>query len=175
MVRRTQEKGFTLIEVMIVVAIIGVLAAVAIPMFMAQGRKARTSEAVVQLQKLARSATVYFVDHGAFPQGTAAVLPGPDGDACTSSDKLFPTVTTWGSDPVWRELEFTIGGRGQYSYHFESKTPKSAKGWAVANLGCTGDIVVISLYLEARRDGSVEFSIVDPLSKTIGYVPKPET
>jgi type II secretion system protein G len=175
MVGSKQERGFTLIEIMIVVAIIGVLAAIAIPMFMAEARKAKTTEAVVNLQKLARNATTYFAENGTFPQGTAAVQPGPDGDACKQSDKLHATLGNWSTDPIWRELEYNIAGKTKFSYHFESTSAKSAKAWAIADLGCTSDFVTVVLYLEGRKGGGVESSIVDPLSKSGGsYVPKPE-
>jgi type II secretion system protein G len=174
MVRANRQRGFTLIEIMIVVAIIGILAAIAIPMFMSEARKAKTTEAVVNLQKLARNATDYFADNGTFPQGTAGVQPGPDGDACKQADKLHATLGSWSADPIWRELEYNIAGQTKFSYHFESKSAKSAKAWAIADLGCTGDFVTVVLYLEGRKGGTVEFSIVDPLSKTTGYVPKPE-
>ncbi len=50
--RITGQKGFTLIELMIVVAIIGILAAIAIPNFLQYQLKAKTSEAKTNVQAI---------------------------------------------------------------------------------------------------------------------------
>jgi len=73
------EQGFTLIELMIVVAIIGILAAIAIPNFMTYQAKARQSEAKVGLGGIFTTATSYFAENGSFTATSSALGYAPAG------------------------------------------------------------------------------------------------
>src|SRR6266581_2113609 len=68
------DRGFTLIELMIVVAIIGILAAIAIPNFMTYQAKARQSEAKVNLGGIFTTATSYFAENNTFSVLTGDTL-----------------------------------------------------------------------------------------------------
>ena len=71
-----QRKGFTLIELMLVVAILGVLAAVAIPAYSDYRTKARLSELFVLLDKTAAAASEYHsVTHSGFPSDVSVIMP----------------------------------------------------------------------------------------------------
>ncbi len=69
-VLRTQ-KGFTLIELMIVVAIIGILAAVAIPQYQNFTKKSKASEAKVILDAIITAEGAYYAEHDRMTQNLA--------------------------------------------------------------------------------------------------------
>jgi len=63
---RRKDKGFTLIELMIVVAIIGILAAIAIPNFMNYQCKAKQSEAKSNLGNIRTTQEAYYAEHNSY-------------------------------------------------------------------------------------------------------------
>lgn len=70
------RKGFTLVEIMIVVAIIALLAAIAIPNLLSAKKTANTAAAKANIRALSTAAEVYATGHnGAYPVDVAAISP----------------------------------------------------------------------------------------------------
>jgi prepilin-type N-terminal cleavage/methylation domain-containing protein len=85
------RKGFSLIELLIVVVIIGILAAIAIPKFANTKEKAYVAQMKSDLKNLAGAQESYFADHNQY--GTLTQLEAdPYGFKASGGDKVTPLI-----------------------------------------------------------------------------------
>ena len=138
--------GFTLIELMIVVAIIGILAAVAIPAFMKYMRKSKTTEATQGIKKIYDGARSYYLEENT-ARGTGATIgkqfPGPSLAAtpttkCCSNTggKCTPTPSDWeDSGGVWSALKFSMEDPFYFQYAYDSSGTDTASAFTARALG----------------------------------------
>ena len=106
------KKGFTLIELMIVVAIIGILAAIAIPNFLKFQAKSKQSEAKTNLKGIYTAETAYFGENNTYeslglvnwePVGKSRYVFSIDGGTT-----IIPTTTPVPANPTWTMSGFTV-------------------------------------------------------------------
>lgn len=74
------EAGFTLIELMVVIVILGVLASIVAPRFLDEPQKARVIKAKMQIQGLATATKQFYLDNGFYPsteQGLQSLIEKP--------------------------------------------------------------------------------------------------
>ena len=111
---RTRRAGFTLIELMIVVAILGILGAIVIPSFVAYLRKAKTVEAREMLHSLFAQVNSYY-----YPERSERGLQGNHTAGCTvatADNAVVPSDQKQRGDyttPSWRSLGFSH----EFSYY----------------------------------------------------------
>jgi type IV pilus assembly protein PilA len=102
-----KQEGFTLIELMIVVAIIGILAAIAIPNFLQYQLKSRQSEAKTNLQAIKTSQVAFQAERGCYvgitPEGVVAPAGGTKTTPFTWGVGAAPTIPA----PAWCTAAFT--------------------------------------------------------------------
>jgi type IV pilus assembly protein PilA len=112
---KTNKHGFTLIELMIVVAIIGILAAVAIPAFVNYMKRAKTSEATLNLKSIVEGAVSYYDTKGQYLPNTVAATP----DAIPKPEPKAVLDSEW-TDDAWTQLGWRPHKAFLYRYSFDN-------------------------------------------------------
>jgi prepilin-type N-terminal cleavage/methylation domain-containing protein len=162
-----ESKGFTLIELMIVVAIIAVLAVVAVPQFTKYMRTAKTAEANEMLDLIKKgSATYYTTPRTQIATGIkiACQFPKkvgttPAGDSCCidtndadTDERCDAKPGSW-NDPSWSAMKFAITDQHYFQYSYDSSgTLASARYTAEANADLDCDTIKSTFQLVGTGD-----------------------
>jgi prepilin-type N-terminal cleavage/methylation domain-containing protein len=124
---RVRESGFTLIELMVSVAIVGMLASVALPSFRVLQLRSRQAERRTMVRSIETAMADLWVREGKYPGGTpaASTFDGP-------WNPPLPAGTTkrrWNSSPTngdWSRLTLVVEGDLYYSYRVDARAAGSS-------------------------------------------------
>jgi prepilin-type N-terminal cleavage/methylation domain-containing protein len=134
--RKAKQGGFTLIELMIVVAIIGILAAVALPLLMDYLNSSKGSEGDLQIDAIEGKAKKYFYKNDqTYPPDSEVATPAA---ACCASanHQCAPLAADW-AGKGWTELNFKMTDKPfRFQYTYTNTDASNYVAIASADLDC---------------------------------------
>ena len=135
-----RRRGFTLMELLIVVAIIAVLVAVSIPVFMSQLEKAREATCLDNRRSLKSVLTVAYMEGGA--ENAAAAYTGHAPECvCPSGGTISYTVSDAGSVHVWCSKHDPGTGAGLTDKQKAQSALSAISGWFTENYTSTNTFI----------------------------------
>lgn len=107
------KKGFSLIELLVVITIIAALVAVALPNFLGARQRARDAKRKAELRELKNALRLYYNDFNSYPGGTGAVI---NGCGATGTDGC-PVAGPFQAGPQGGETIYMKGLPSEYDYN----------------------------------------------------------
>ena len=101
---KNRQQGFTIVELLIVIVVIGILAAISIVAYNNVTAKARDSQREQDIKTIAKALEMYYVDNGGFPPSNCGGLTGV---LCPDPKKINTSWATT-SDGSWSRLESAL-------------------------------------------------------------------
>lgn len=129
---KIQQRGFTLIEVMVVVVILAILAAIIVPRIMSRPEQARLVKAKTDIMALENALEMYRLDNGFYPstaQGIEALIKKPEGEPVPLSWQSGGYLKDVPQDPWGHAYHYTNPGKhGEIDIWTDGPASGSDKG-----------------------------------------------
>jgi|GEM_PF-377965 len=129
--RARAKAGFTLVEILIVVVILGILAAIVIPQFADASETTRRSAFVTDLTQMTKQAQIFMSRHGFLEDASTGVIPEAEvasGDGSVASFGDLIPAAKWEAGPTiggsWDTEYDNYGVTSALGVHFNGVTPK---------------------------------------------------
>ena len=133
--KRNMRKGFSLIELLIVIVILGLLASMVMPALTGKGAEAKRDLVCVQMKSIYNTLDMFKVKNSLYPsteEGLAALVENPD-------EEKYPNYSSTG-------------------YLKDSKMPKDSWGNEFIYINDEGSVELISLGADRKEGGKDEYS-----------------
>jgi len=120
--KKEGQKGFTLIEIMVVLVLLGILATISVPIYSNYVRKAQISEAITNVDALATAIRVYKMETGNWPSlDDLTNNDSGDNDPIVHLSQYYFTIGDWNKDASNLEInieanEDKFGVSGDFKY-----------------------------------------------------------
>ena len=119
--RLSPRAGFTLIELMVVIVIIGLLATIVTQRFMGNLEKAKNETTRAQIATFKSALQMFYLNHGHYPSALQALITNPGGGEIEDyPDGGYLDTTEIPADPWGREYLYTSPGRVSHDFDLES-------------------------------------------------------
>lgn len=128
---KSTQRGFTLIEIMVVVVIIGVLGAIVVPQFMSRPDQAKVTAARTDVQAISTALEMYRLDTFSYPstqQGLEALVKRPTGTPVAKNWNPQGYLKTLPLDPWGSPYQYLSPGTHSVGYDLFSFGSDGAQG-----------------------------------------------